>query len=99
MTTVLKKRASADKTDKAAPVVEKKRDAKAAEKTNDSDDAKLTGSGSINVMLAEKYDPEKHDPAGWLMSEKMDGVRCYWNGTTMYTRTGKILFAPESWKS
>lgn len=99
MTTVLKKRASADKSVTAATAPEKKRNAKAEAKADESDGPKTTGSGSISVMLAEKYDPEKHDPSGWLMSEKMDGVRCYWNGTTMYTRTGKILFAPESWKS
>jgi len=69
---------------------EKKRDVKTQEK--------LTGSGSIEVMLAQNYNPDRDDPSGWLMSEKMDGVRCYWNGSTMYTRTGKIFYPPESWK-
>lgn len=91
MSKVLKKRAAAAKTDVEAPATEKKRDVKA--------DAKLTGTGSIDVMLAQSYKPERDDPSGWLMSEKMDGVRCYWNGSTMYTRNGKILYAPESWKS
>lgn len=72
------------------PVLERKRSSKAEEK--------LTGSGSIEVMLAQTYDPDRDDPSGWLMSEKMDGVRCYWNGQAMYTRTGKILHAPQSWK-
>ena len=49
-------------------------------------------------MLAQNYDPEKHDPTGWLMSEKLDGVRCYWNGSTMYTRNGNPFFAPKWWK-
>ena len=31
------------------------------------------------------------------MSEKMDGVRCYWSGTKLYTRTGKDIFAPKEW--
>ena len=48
-------------------------------------------------MLAQTYDPDRHDPTGWLMSEKLDGVRCYWSGTTMYTRNGNRIFAPESW--
>jgi len=90
MSKVLKKRAAAAKADVETSATEKKRDEKA--------DAKLTGSGSIDVMLAQTYKPERDDPSGWLMSEKMDGVRCYWNGTTMYTRNGKILYAPESWK-
>lgn len=50
-------------------------------------------------MLAQNYNPDRDDPSGWLMSEKMDGVRCYWNGSTMYTRTGKIFYPPESWKN
>ena len=32
------------------------------------------------------------------MSEKLDGVRCYWNGTTMHTRNGNPFFAPQWWK-
>lgn len=54
------------------------------------------GSGYIPVMLAHNYDPDKHDPTGWLMSEKLDGVRCYWDGANMYTRTGKPFYAPDS---
>ncbi len=31
------------------------------------------------------------------MSEKLDGVRCYWDGSTMYTRNGNEIYAPEDW--
>jgi len=31
------------------------------------------------------------------MSEKMDGVRCYWNGKWMYTRNGNTIYAPKEW--
>ena len=55
---------------------------------------KLVGSGAIPVMLAHNFDPDRDDPSGWLMSEKMDGVRCYWNGSTMFTRTGKLFYPP-----
>lgn len=48
-------------------------------------------------MLAQTYDPDQHDPVGWWMSEKLDGVRCYWNGKTMYTRNGNKIFAPKEW--
>lgn len=57
------------------------------------------GGGCINVMLAQTYDPEKHDPAGWLMSEKLDGVRCYWNGSAMYTRNKNIFYPPDWFKA
>lgn len=30
----------------------------------------------INVLLAQTWD-ESVDPTGWIMSEKLDGVRCY----------------------
>jgi len=48
-------------------------------------------------MLAQNFDPDRDDPKGWLMSEKLDGVRCYWNGKTMYTRNGNPFYAPKWW--
>jgi DNA ligase-1 len=48
-------------------------------------------------MLAMNYDPDRDDPKGWYMSEKLDGVRCYWNGKTMYTRNGNPFYAPKWW--
>ena len=33
------------------------------------------------------------------MSEKLDGVRCYWNGKTMYTRNGNPFHAPDEFKA
>ncbi len=32
------------------------------------------------LMLAHKFDRRKHHVAGWYMSEKLDGMRCYWDG-------------------
>lgn len=32
------------------------------------------------LQLAKDFDLEKDDPSGMLMSEKMDGHRCYWDG-------------------
>ena len=40
------------------------------------------------------YDPEKTDPAGWYMSEKLDGVRCYWDGKNLYSRAGNKFYPP-----
>src|SRR5690348_13982391 len=47
-------------------------------------------------MLAHEFDHEKHDPTGWLMSEKFDGVRAWWNGRQLITRRGTVVAAP-SW--
>jgi len=69
------------------PKVTKKREIKALAKEN-------CCKGHIKVMLAETYDPTEHDPSGWLMSEKLDGVRCFWNGTTLFSRNGIKIRAP-----
>ena len=33
--------------------------------------------------------------AGWWMSEKLDGVRAYWNGKEFLSRLGNKLHAPD----
>mmetsp|Transcript_24193 Transcript_24193/g.42992 ORF Transcript_24193/g.42992 Transcript_24193/m.42992 type:complete len:549 (-) Transcript_24193:206-1852(-) len=47
----------------------------------------------ISVMLAQTWDDR--DPTGWWMSEKLDGVRCYWNGKTLKSRNGNEYMAPD----
>jgi len=47
------------------------------------------------VMLAEKYVADKMGPTGWWISEKLDGVRAYWDGTNFYSRHGNAFPAPE----
>ena len=32
------------------------------------------------LQLADHYEPPKHDVAGWFISEKLDGTRCFWDG-------------------
>lgn len=32
------------------------------------------------LQLAETYNPDKHYPNGWFLSEKLDGMRCFWDG-------------------
>jgi hypothetical protein len=32
------------------------------------------------LQLADRYDPRKHYVAGWFVSEKLDGTRCFWDG-------------------
>ena len=32
---------------------------------------------------------------GWVMSEKLDGIRAYWDGSNLLTRSGKIIYAPK----
>jgi DNA ligase-1 len=46
------------------------------------------------VLLAHKWEIE-HDPTGWWMSEKLDGVRAYWDGEVFLSRLGNRFFAPD----
>jgi DNA ligase-1 len=46
------------------------------------------------VLLAEKWDGES-GLAGWWMSEKLDGVRAYWDGTRFLSRSGNLFLAPD----
>lgn len=45
------------------------------------------------LLLAQKWE-EDFDPTGWLMSEKLDGVRAYWNGAVFLSRQGNEYRAP-----
>jgi DNA ligase-1 len=51
-----------------------------------------------SLLLAKNYDAEKNDPTNWYMSEKLDGVRCYWNGSNMYSRNGNLFYPPDFFK-
>lgn len=46
------------------------------------------------ILLAHKWETE-HDPTGWWMSEKLDGIRAYWDGETFTSRLGNRFFAPD----
>jgi DNA ligase-1 len=35
------------------------------------------------------------DLKGWVVSEKLDGIRAYWDGKELKTRKGKKIFAPK----
>jgi DNA ligase-1 len=46
------------------------------------------------VLLAERWDGVE-DPTGWWMSEKLDGVRAYWDGSRLVSRLGNPFLAPD----
>jgi DNA ligase-1 len=45
------------------------------------------------LLLAETWDGEQ-EVTGWLMSEKLDGVRAYWDGKQFLSRQGHRYHAP-----
>jgi len=52
------------------------------------------------ILLAQSFeDFEDLDPAGWWYSEKLDGVRGYWNGTDFISRQGNVFHAPAWFKA
>lgn len=46
------------------------------------------------ILLAHPWD-HVVDLAGWWMSEKLDGVRAYWDGTRFLSRLGNEFHAPD----
>src|SRR5262249_25649064 len=46
------------------------------------------------LLLAETWD-RVADVAGWWMSEKLDGVRAYWDGRQFLSRLGNLFHAPD----
>lgn len=51
---------------------------------------------AIAIMQSEMYHDDKTDPTGWWMSEKLDGVRAYWTGTKLISRSN-IDWKPPRW--
>jgi DNA ligase-1 len=57
--------------------------------------ASSTGEASSEppVLLAHRWEPEV-DLTDWWLSEKLDGVRAYWDGKQFLSRLGNRLHAP-----
>lgn len=47
------------------------------------------------IIFAKHFDGVMHSSSYWV-SEKLDGIRCYWDGSQLMTRTGRPIHAP-SW--
>jgi DNA ligase-1 len=46
------------------------------------------------ILLAHSWEAGQ-DPAGWWMSEKLDGVRAFWDGEAFLSRLGNRYLAPD----
>ena len=70
--------------------------------TAPSSDPTSTGAGAPGeapepgpaLLLAHSWD-NAQDLSDWWMSEKLDGVRAYWDGRQFLSRQGNIFHAPE----
>lgn len=50
--------------------------------------------GAPGVLLAARYDGARHKCSGWWVSEKLDGIRAYWDGEDLVSRAGNRFDAP-----
>lgn len=46
-----------------------------------------------HLLLLKTYDDQ--NISGWVMSEKLDGIRAYWDGKHLISRGGNIIHAPQ----
>ncbi|CAD6956503.1 unnamed protein product [Tilletia caries] len=73
----------------------KKRAASASSSASPTKKAK----NSVSLMLAETFAIDGNvDPTGWWLSEKLDGVRAYWDGSSIWSRASVLYDAPQDFK-
>ena len=53
----------------------------------------ITIAKAPDLMLLQEY--KNQDISGWVMSEKLDGVRAYWDGKQLISRQGNPFTPPD----
>ena len=71
----------------------------AAQSENLSSLAGADAAKNAKFELLKLSEYKGQDVGGWLASEKLDGVRAYWDGRNLLSRNGKILAAPGGWSA
>lgn len=56
--------------------------------------ANATDDAAPAVLLAQNFN-DAINPAAYLVSEKLDGVRALWDGKTLLFRSGRVIQAPD----
>ena len=56
--------------------------------------AVLAEASKPQVLLLSDYNTEQ-DLTGWVMSEKLDGIRAIWNGSHLESKNGNEIHAPK----
>lgn len=52
--------------------------------------------GEVPKLFSLKVYRNDLNVTGWVMSEKLDGVRAYWDGNQLISRSGRVLSPPQS---
>src|SRR5436190_4337779 len=63
-------------------------------RSKSADDSEGGADAGPSLLLAESWD-NAMDLSDWWMSEKLDGVRAYWDGKQFLSRQGNIYYAPD----
>jgi len=53
----------------------------------------FTHLNALTLQKAKLYNDQ--NISGWVMSEKLDGIRAFWDGKNLLTRKGKVINAPK----
>ncbi|MDC0933551.1 DNA ligase [Arcobacteraceae bacterium] len=53
----------------------------------------LLANPTPKLLLLKTY--KDQNTTNWVMSEKLDGIRAYWDGNQLLTRSGKKIYAPK----
>lgn len=81
----------------ASEIAEGNTDAPTLATTNTRNLIQPTDLPRPQLQLAKNYDQDADiGIQNYWVSEKLDGVRAYWDGQAMRTRTGQTIVAPES---
>lgn len=68
-----------------------------SENLNNAVSADTAKKDKFELLKLSEY--KGQNVSGWLASEKLDGVRAYWDGRNLLSRNGKILAVPEGWST
>nr|WP_315014815.1 DNA ligase [uncultured Campylobacter sp.] len=71
----------------------------AAQSENISSTVSADAAKKAKFELLKLSEYKGQNVGGWLASEKLDGVRAYWDGRNLRSRNGKILAVPEGWSA
>lgn len=49
---------------------------------------------AVEIQKPKIYNKQIHKIDNWVMSEKLDGIRAYWNGKELLSKNGNKIYAP-----
>lgn len=55
----------------------------------------ILNSYAVEIQKANTYNKKVHEIKNWYMSEKLDGIRAYWNGKELISKNGNKIHAPD----